>query len=720
MDLKKEWQNLQGLARFGQSTLDDAALPVHPKTLLKESLQASPNVPLGGSVSLQLDATCTADLALFRCAPEGDQRKDPDGVLKGKEGKDSQNPPPLITAPAKPGADCWLKYAIEGKLKQSVSLPLLSNLKLGFDVSQTLRFCDYRIHPKTAKLADCIGSDMGDGRFALTLEDIAKLKSFEAVSLRATATLAASVTLSWADVFTSTLGATGVLLGKAGGVGVKVDSGLTLSAKVEAKDDFRVAFAGVDDRQIRVAVSKAKTRGVSATGKLGVEAKLDFDEADAKKLLGDLFGETYAKLPSIAQSEASRGLYKLAKQKVSAAFTYEYSRISTESVLFQATLDRSTLTEELRLSFFRGDVGALLPSLKGDNPPLRLEQYLRRKTLAETRSWGFTLGIGPWKMYGKDHRDFTTEKSWTVDDRLKVAYVGIRSYETKELEWGTDYKADMAKFSAVPPPAEPLLSEFDFGFHLRMTRRAKIGDKTLSEWMDWALLWRILDEPQAASAKAGLLSALGGKSAEATFQITLGSKVTAKVLENGSAVPPYPDFPLALAAAMPWMAEYPERKDILTRRRCYTPVWEQVLGLPPRAGSSPAQRCADLKLFDDTQPTLLAFADLARSIDGNAPRGSETTILGRTAAFQVGMAALRKGASEPHDQVVPRAFKAMMGMGSQHFLLRALGVYLLDLAEEKGVLSTVVRSLLVQPSDTKDKQRWVYGNGGDPPASADA
>jgi hypothetical protein len=714
MDIKREWNSLQGLVQYSQAALDDGALPVHPKTLLNQSLNASPVIPLGGSQAIQLKADCTADLTLFRCAPGGEGTKDPDGVIKGEEGRDSETPPPLITAPVKPGVDCWLKYAVEGKLEETTSVPLLKSMKLAFDATQTLRLCDYRIHSKTAKLAECIQDDMADCRMALGVGDIQNLLPGDAISLRATASLSASVTLSWADVFTSTLGAMGVLLGKAGSIGVKVDSGAKFTASVKVADDFRVAFAGVDDKQVRVAVSKAKTRCVTATGRLGVNVELDLDEAKADSFFAGLFGTDYANLPPTVRQQACKGLLKIAENKISAAFTYEYGRISTDAALFQATLDKSSLNEELRLCFLRGNIEALRPSVVGANSSLRLEQYLRRNTMEEKRSWGFTLGIGPWKMYGKDHREFSRVRSWNIEDRMKVAYVGMRSYKEDELEWGTDYKAEMPRFAAAPLPREPLFSEFEAGFHLRMTRQAECDDETLSNWIDWALLWRVLDETQAVAVKKAFLTELGGACAEATFQITFGPQVTASILNNGQAATSYPHFPVALAAAMPWMGAYPQRQKIESRIQCYTPVWERYLNLPPLAGTTAEWRDRDLKDFDDTRSTLLAFNDLADSLDGNAPRGCGTTILGRTTAFLRGMETLRKGATEPHDQVIPRAFRAMMGMGSQHFLIRALGVYLLDLAEERAALPSVVRSFLVEPSDENDNRRWVYGLGGDP------
>ncbi len=719
-NLKDAWQKLKGLKECASLSLEDKELPVFPSFVVRESLSASPSIPLGGTTAIKLQATSSADLTVFTSIPQS-KDKDPDAVLLPRDsaaGNDA--PPPLVEGSPSPRGEYWVKYGIEGKLDESIGAPVLANLKLGFDTSETLRFCDYRLHPPTSILGTCVEQDMRDGQFALTLDDIKALQPGEAISLRRTASISASVTLSWADIFTEALG-TLASLANLPGLGVEVDLGASISVSITAADDFRVVFAGLSDDRVRVAITKAKTKKLAAGGKLGVTAQIaGFDQADAQKLLEDLLGSTYTSLGQEVQQAASNRLLDTAKEKAAAGFEYSYSRVSTDSVLFQGIIKRTSLTDEVRLSFMRGDLGAVLARVQQKPPAIALEQYLRRQTLEKDHAWGFSLAIGSWKLVGQDKTTFISDVSLDINDRKKVAYEGLRSYNRGDLQWTTDFKADMDHFHQVPKE-EPPVSEFQLGFHLLYSPNGPVNDTNRGTWLDLAKSWKVV-EGDSATKLQEVLGSLRGN-IQLDFQLLMDQKAVNSLFIAGDASK-LPDFSSALATAMPWVKDLPQRRDIPTRTAVYKGPWVDYLNLPPGEdlGTDPGNTVeawlrgagvtdSALLGYERLATSLDTFKEIVASIDNNAPRDGFRTIRDRVQEFQKGLKNLWERRAQPHNKVIPSAFLCMTGMGSQHILCWALGIYLLNLADQYHVLPLVVRSLTIKASGAPSGKILVYGNG---------
>ena len=155
--------------------------------------------------------------------------------------------------------------------------------------------------------------------------------------------------------------------------------------------------------------------------------------------------------------ERAAGVVKtVARAKLEGGFAYEYRRVSTEAVIFQARLTQAGLqTHHPALVWGRLD-GALAAT-----SDVTIESYLNEKSVKRSESWGFTLGLHKWKISGSDNKSLASVERTSLEG-VQRSYIGSRGYEAKwigrDWSWEVDFNADMPAFSA-----SPRVSEFGFG-----------------------------------------------------------------------------------------------------------------------------------------------------------------------------------------------------------------------------------------------------------------
>lgn len=148
-------------------------------------------------------------------------------------------------------------------------------------------------------------------------------------------------------------------------------------------------------------------------------------------------------------------------------------------------------------------------------------------------------------------------------------------------------------------------------------------------------------------------------------------------------------FGRALGEAMAWLENYGEiRQQPRQRRRHYGPLWAAYLKRPHLRPTDLARRAAET--FREMGRSALAhregkmWRDIGGTIGGAARRHPETRR--RWAAFLEGtqvLAHVLRG--DEGAGVISQAFENLQRLWGQAFYLRALGVYLLDIAAQNPV-----------------------------------
>jgi hypothetical protein len=671
-------------------------------------------------------------------------------ALNGPEDVDADG----IVAPTA-GGPAWLKYRLEAGTKAE-GAGSVSAVGFEFAGEAHAALLDYRAHPRNRPVREAVKADVASGpRFSFDRSDVEALGPDDAVAVRLQGRLQASVSVSWSDVFSTHLSELLSLSGIQDAVALQVEAGASLAATVSIADDFLVAFTALPGGEFRVAVRKAKQRGLSLAGSLGaqvtfadpgavqalvesyVQGVLGSPLAQVETILGragtalssqerelvehllDRFGlagvaETIDGAVARIREEIAAFKAKVAKlvervatAKIAAGFGYEYSRVDTDTVLFQALLTKAALVLHHDALKWGRIAGALADETGG----VTVESYLNERTSKRVRSWGFTLGLDKWKLSGRDEVALESVTRRDQEGRLQVSYLGTRSYVDESTgsrwSWETDFNAGMASFSSLAGKAH--VSEFDFGIGLLWHQSGgKLDADDLERLVDAALLWRVVDEAGANAARRALFAA-AGRPYEATVQTLVGKGVFRAILP-ALADPAHVNAPSiagALASAMPWWKKLRELTPS-QRRDAYEGLWSFYLD-PRNARLSGAElarfAARTLAKHEELEPLGL----LEEKADGPGPFtfAGLTQLNARTrgqfAAFTRGLRSLKEsidnGASDDGVRI-PKAFADLEGFWAQSHHVRAVGAYLLDAAEREGVLADTRRSLTVSAGGT--------------------
>ena len=707
------------------------------------SVELAPNLSFdGGGAKLAINPRGAFTVAVLN----DEQDTDADGVIQKDE---ATTPQGALSAHFRLKDGPWIKLRAEAGIKASVAAELqdLVGIEVGADASVAV--AQYRKGSTGTSARDAFLAAIAAPAFATSLPDVQALDIGDVLMFRRGGSLSAGVTVTVSDIFTGQIGTLGRLLGSAGPIVLAVSAGATLEVEVSVKDEFLVVFSRHGKDAWRAGVRKAEASKVSASVDAGIEARVKNPKVlerlvkDAiaaaigqplnkvkalltKRTLADLkpaekklfdavaerlgAGGVIASLDDLGgriadlEGKAEGLITDVIRARVTLSFAYEYSRIAQHVNLLQVTLSGKALAQ------FHGDLVAgrsfpLLDAVRQGAPGVTLDSYLNQKTLTRAAAWGFSLGIGKWvDVGGQDFRKITKVERTNAEGALQRSYLGTRGYTGKwvgeSFEWSVDLRADMKGY------AKPVkVNSYTFGLHVAWGASQKsLSQPELEQWLDVALLWKVLSDRGATEVRDALAPAIG-TNAHVSVQLTVPNTVVRSVLPLLATTTPEA-YAGAMAAAMPWMSTFPGRQDARLRRALYTPLWERALSELTLSGTEWGRVAADhlraagfaeLAAFERARVDAsdpFSFAGLVQ-INGDARQ----TCL----AFATGANILQTSiVSDQQDQdTIEAAYRKMDDLWTQSHHVRAVGVRVLDLAIQTGQLHEITRTLLVQGGGLK-------------------
>jgi hypothetical protein len=681
--------------------------------------------------------------------------KDKDGILGPPPKKEDETFkvtfPPQIELTEE---DAWLKYRASAKLKVSVS-GAVAPVGFKLDASKGAVFTDFHRHDRGTSARAAVIADVQSLRFAGSAADVLALGPKEGVSYGVRGELSASITLTWSDVITASLGSLSNVLGAGKMLGLQIKPGLTVKFAVGLVDDFLVVFTRQGQAKTRVAIKKSDSREIGVGATLGVTVKWS-DEAAVKDALTNIYksvaGEavdvvdkildkaTFEDLTAAERKIADELIRRLglgevvktikdlkerwdalkkrieetinavAKAKVALAFAYDYLRVSTEDTLLVCDLDAETLRRfhnDLMLCDLRG----LLDWVAEDENRPALVKYINQKSLTRSQAWGFSLGIGPWNVAGKDKVELTSIVQRDIDGGERIAYRGLRRYEGSlgdKFSWNVDFKAEMPGFARA---GEATACQFKYGLHFKwLWDEKKLKASELPAYLDHAILWRVITQDNAAEVAGALKGHLDQK-AQVALELTLDDEALRALLPLAVAAAGGDSIFRALAKSMPYMDLYEGRRLIKFRELLYAPLWKfyfqndslPIDSYPPTAAATVQKIALNEHIPDGaglasrergTSSTMPAFQD-AFTFSGQIFKHGSTAadfsgVHGGWRSFVEGLTTLndglRQGSCAPHKSI-ERVFKRLTAFWSQSLFVRAAGVYLIDIAAANGDLA---------------------------------
>ena len=710
-----------------------------------------PNL-VGGTVGYEAEPQLTgikfglgvqgnASLTVFNSADDVDS----DGVLglpiEQETGFGTLSLPPQILFG---GDGAWLKFRYSAKAKVQPGGTISPGIQFKVDGSKEVIFADYHVHSGSENTRTALLADARALRFAANVNDVFELKDREALLYQTRGELAASITLSWSDVFSSTLAGLSAFVKSGRLLAVEIAPTASVTFHVGLVDDFRLIFTRGDGDLVRVAVKKSSSREAGANASLGVVAKFANEDdiaealtklleavsgqaiADVEKVLSQAnleslpspldriakalierlgFGDVVSTIDALKtrwealKSKIEAMIRKVAAAKVEAAFTYEYLRISTETTLLVANVERD-IFKQVHNELLLCDLRDLLSRLEGN--PGAIETYLNEKTTKRTQAWGFTLGIGSWKLSGKDKKELirVTQRNFAGQER--IAFGGLRGYDSDffgdKARWTVDFNAEMKDFSKT---ALPTACEFQYGLHFNWSWTEKtLKEDELRRYLDYAVIWRILTVDNVDEVIEKVKGSLNQK-ADVVVQFAIADDVLRRLISITVSSPNDVLGAKAMAKAMPYMDDYEARYSPILRELCYSPLWssyfsndsDEIAVFPSRAANQ-VEKLTQLKHQRELaarerglMPGRPAYQDIytfAGQIFYNGRTADDYSGIHRDwLKFVRGLTSLQAAVNP--DQCAPfnaieDVFKLMSPFFGQVLFVRAAGAYLLDLA----------------------------------------
>lgn len=682
--------------------------------------------------------------------------KDPLGVIGPAAELDEFKLGPQIEI--KPGS-AWLKYQAQAGAKAAAGLDK-SGFGFSLDAEGGVLVASYRVHKSTETVGKAAQDDLASPRLIFSKKHIKALDRGEAVALKSHGKLSAGVELKWADVFSSSLSAFGKLLDAGEAFAIKVDAGVTASFNVSLEDEFLLVFSRVATGRIRVAIKKSDKKSLTAAvaakigaqfanpkaveqvlgnvldGLLGeplktVEAlvnKASFEslsvnqKAIAERLL-DRFGidNPEDKLTALRKKlvelkkDAAAVIKKVAETRVELGFSYEYSRVTTTSVLLQATLQDASLDAH-HGKLIRGRIAGLLDAGLTPGSGVRLEKYLHERTKKIRHAWGMGLSAGKWfSISGLDFKQLTEVVRTTADGRQQISFDGARGYEGKFVgdisEWQVDFNATMPKFSSTQ---NPTANEFDYSLFLSMSLtdkkvKSKATSKDVARLLDLAIVWGAITFGGSPEEEARLKGLLKDRRATFSYQLKLDD-IAFRDLLPVLAAKPTDRFAAALGETMPWHDEFGlPRQQASLRRSLYGGLWKRYFDDPSMTPSALARLSQD-HLKRQGHVGLAHFEGrLWRkhkpfAVAGLAEQNSKTR--DRWDRFSAGIRSL-KGAidqARPYEKI-KESYRDIGPLFAQAHWVKGLGALLLDLLRARPeLLSHVERICTVEYTEGGKKK----------------
>ncbi|AKT43240.1 hypothetical protein [Chondromyces crocatus] len=658
----------------------------------------------------------------------------PPATSASSDGSDPTRPTPVLFL----GKDAWLKYAVRAEAKASGSgeMPYLA---ASASAETSALVADYRRHPLTQSARAAVLADVAALRVPFLAEHVTALGVDDSLVLRVGANLATRLTLRWTDVFATHLSALGKLLPAGTPLGLTIEAGASVSGSVRIADTFQLVFWRHQPGRVRVLVQKAATReakhtaSISVTveasdpaafqqaldgtldalvGSVGVKrfealldklvlAQLAVNELPVLQRTLDRLGLAHLEADPTAlkraweqlQQKARDILQKIATQKMTAGFRYEYDRIAENATLVDLDLTDARVKElhpQLVTLQLAGALGRLAPG--------ELKRYLHQRSTTVTEAWGFSLDLGAWSVLGsKDGKTLREVRLYNTPDHengpQKVAFLGTRLYEGQlfgeKVRWGGELKAAMSTFRQHPTAAD-----LAYGVYLHLARGNALSADELRQAVDEAAAWGAFPTSEADAILARIKTAAGNQPVRTRLELRIDEDRVCRELLRlvaSAAVDPYAR---ALCRALP-SSTNAARATPENRIRIYGPLWKMYLTekgkdwTPARAAREAehhlAKRhpeAADFRLWEQQQRAG-SLADVlekeSRSGGPNDYLGLYRKWSGMTSAVQQ----LHQGIQGRADwSCVKRAFQSVEDLWKNAFELKAFGALLLDLAAQ--------------------------------------
>lgn len=702
-----KWEDIAAQVPGPGAKLNDARIG-----LQIASASVKTPISLSGPVSLEIAADAAVRLDGFNSA----QQADDDGVLGG------QNAPVPFDV-----ASTWLKYSVAGSARATVSVGA-GMVAADGSASQKVTVCDYRRHQAADTVVAAVTADIEKPRVIFSIDDIKALGPGDALAFRVAGALNASVTVSWSDVFTSEIGSLARLLRAPVPIAIDLDASVTATAAVEVDDEFALTFvrAGAG---YRVFVRKAHMRSIDAT--VGVTARVGLTDPKAvaaamtglldapidrvngllKRAVDTLTPVERQLLAAVAerlgvanatpdtlgtavtalQATLTDKLAGIVTQKVEASFSFEYGRIDERETLLQASLDDAALAA-LHGDLMRRDLTSTLTGGAG----ITLENYLDETSETRTRAWGFTLGFGRARLFGKDSTEVKRVRRIGLAGSSR-SYSVVHKYDATRRNWSMTLKADMASLVAAAMPITA--SSFSYGLHLLSSEQSRVFDDAQADYCaDMAVIWGICREGQAPLLRTRF-PAIGTSDVVWVAQMTVNDEALKKHLWTrlGSLSPA--DFAASLASAVEWHhALAGTIASVARRRQLYFPIWQYYLQNPGVSAGSLAQFAYD-RLVADAPATAALEKGGFRGADPRMTAAGIVDVNGDTATkindFLRGAKNIATALPSHVDEqgTVGDALEHLAKMSDESHQVRATGVLLLDLARESVYLPGLTRTL---------------------------
>jgi hypothetical protein len=541
---------LPGLAGAVQHLIEDgttfSAVQVGPNTPIPpQALAGTDSVAVGsGRFMLGGTATATAQLQISVLRDPGSTRDD-DQILQ-------------VT----PGG-VWLKHKLEAQVSGALGGSLGGGVTFGLTGGLEASLMQYRAHQPGDQVREKLIEDIASFRLPLRLNDVQSLQGGDILACTVHGRLGLSAQLTLADTLSAAMAALDKKLGAVGLGVVTLQEGLTVGVNLSIEDHYRLVFrAGSRNGTTRVEVRK--TRGRTAGGHVGLsvmavvapsqavqqavssylESRLDQaalshvapllqrigsgaafeslspeERAVAGKIAARLgltnlpqqWPDLQARLNGIVETLTAT-LSGAVQQKVEADATLSYTRIQTDETILSCELEGAALARH-HSDLLLGNFTGLLDNLAAGTNGYRLIEYLKQTEIRKQISFGLSISIGRWAVYGMDRVDSVWKHQVDLENRERWSFTGQQTY-TKTWGGATSFYAfglgaAMDEFSSAPGASNA--GEFKYSLSFGWSWNETLTPALLADALDLANVWGI-SKPEANGAhQNAILSQASGQ-----------------------------------------------------------------------------------------------------------------------------------------------------------------------------------------------------------------
>ncbi len=599
--------------------------PLGSVTTGVELVQAEVRAPVqlaapGGVVRVEADSVVT----LTGLATAED--RDPDGVVGVMPASPRRSPAwrPLLKA----GSRYWLRYAARGRVGPRGDLDD-GAVELEGDAAAEVVLADYRAHRPSENARTAVLEDLRRPRFAVRAADVRRLAVGDALLLATRAQLRLGLTVRWSDVITAALSRLAEILAAGSLLQVHADLGSLLRVRARVTDDVSVAFARRPGGEIRVQVRTSETSVRARRAHVGVEAGLIGDgppetvvsavlegwlgasmskvarlidavsleglDPAERELLRELLvrldvrhgADLLAALESVRQrwrqleGDVRAALVEAAKRVVGAELQSSYDRLQRSTVLLEADLSEAA-AERLHGALVAGDVHGAVELAKECPGEAEVRETLSERLVQTTSQWGFSLGLGRWRLASEERRQRRWRWRTDGDGRQRVVFLGARHYSSSDPLSGTDasWTVDL-RASSDWMPATPSVADLELGLKLALTHEERrLSRREVAAFVDEAVVWHAVDDSDRETVEAAVRATAGRRKVVTRLELRLDHAALIAALDALSSedeVAATDRLARAMARALPAVHGFPSRELTVVREQLYAPVWKAWL-----------------------------------------------------------------------------------------------------------------------------------------------